>query len=258
MLLTEKRPLFWLSLVALLIKRELKVRYKGSIIGYLWSMLNPLLTMSILGFVFSHIMRFKTDNYSLFLLVGVLGWNFFSQSISMGTASMVNNASLMKKVKVPCTIFPAASIGSCLVNFLLALVPFFIVSAVLAGGVTPTTALVPLFLLPYGIFIFGLALLLASLNVLYRDVQHLLEPLLSMVFYGTPIIYPMEALPENFRFIVGLNPLVYFIEALRNLMYAGELPSRMTILIMLGCAFLSFTLGSIVYAATKEKFIYRL
>ena len=109
--ISEKKRL-WIDLVYMLVKKELKVRYKGSVIGYLWSMLNPLLFMIILSFVFSHVMKFKKDNYSLFILSAILVWNLFSQGVSLGTGSILGNASLMKKVKIPATIFPAASVGS--------------------------------------------------------------------------------------------------------------------------------------------------
>lgn len=188
-------------------------------------MLNPLLTMAILGFVFSHLMRFDVPNYTLFLLSGILAWNLFSQGLVMGTNSILGSASLLKKVKVPATVFPAAVVGSVLVNFVLALIPYFIISIYM--GLKPGIGLIalPVVLLPLLLFTYGAGLLLASLNVRFRDVSHVLEPITSMLFYGTPILYPIDRLPEKFQALVWLNPMSSYIEAIRQSMFEGVIPS---------------------------------
>jgi len=254
----ESKIAFWLSLVGLLVRKELKVRYKGSVLGYMWSMLNPLLYMLILAFVFSHVMRLKTENYTLFILTGILSWNLFFQGVVLGTASIVNNASLLKKVKVSTTIFTAASIGSCLVNFVLALVPFLIISLAKTGGVPLTVALVPLALVPYVVFVFGISLALASLNVLFRDIAHMLDPVLNIVFYATPIIYPIDTIPERYRPLLELNPIASFVALMRSLMYEGRLPSTILVLKVLVLAAFSLGMGLLIHQKTRDKFIYRL
>lgn len=254
----ESKTELWFGLVLLLVKKELKVRYKGSVIGYLWSMLNPLLYMMILAFVFSHVMRFKTENYTLFILTGILGWNLFFQGVVLGTSSIVNNSSLLKKVRVPGTIFTAASVGSCLVNFLLALIPFSLISLWVTGSVPLTALLTPVLLVPYAVFVFGIGLSLASLNVLFRDVSHMLEPILNMVFYATPIIYPIDVIPERYRWLLDLNPVAYYIKAIRSLMYERTIPDPKLLAILFGLAAVSLGQGLLVHQKTKQKFIYRL
>ena len=254
----ERQIDLWLGLVLLLVKKELKVRYKGSAFGYMWSMLNPLLYMCILAFVFSHVMRFKTENYTLFILTGILAWNIFLQGVVLGTASIVNNASLLKKVRVPATIFPAASVGSCLVNFLLAMIPFIVISVVITHSVPVFLALVPLVLLPYAVFVFGIGLTLGSLNVLYRDISHMLEPLLNMVFYATPIIYPPETIPERFRWLLNANPIATYIKVIRSLLYERTLPDAGSVGLIILFALVSLGCGLFTYSRTKNKFIYRL
>lgn len=253
----QRRRLWW-NLVIKLVGRELKVRYKGSVIGYLWSMVNPLLYMIILGFVFSHVMRYKQEHYTLFILSGILVWNLFSQGIVLGTASIINNASLMKKVRIPETIFPAASIGSCLVNFSLALIPYIIVHVVLTARFPFHLFLMPLVLVPLVLFVYGIALALSSLNVMFRDVQHLIEPVLNMIFYATPIIYPIEVIPEKFRWILALNPLAHFVGATRSFLYASKLPEWPEFGILYVMAALSLVLGWNVYKPLRRQFIYRL
>jgi len=248
----------WFGLVTLLVKKELKVRYKGSVFGYMWSMMNPLLYMSVLAFVFSHVMRFKTENYTLFILTGILAWNIFTQGVVLGTGSIVNNASLLRKLRVPATVFPAAAVGSCLVNFLLAMIPFVIISLVVVGSVPLFVILMPLVLLPYVVFVFGIGLTLGSLNVLYRDIAHMIEPLLNMVFYATPIIYPPETIPERFRWLLNVNPVATYVSVIRTLLYDRQLPDISSVLMMVVFALVSLGCGLYVYSRTRDKFIYRL
>ena len=254
----ERPAKLWLGLVFLLVKKELKVRYKGSVFGYMWSMLNPLLYMCVLAFVFSHVVRFKTENYTLFILTGILAWNIFLQGVVLGTSSIVNNASLLKKVKVPATIFPAASVGSCLVNFLLAMVPFLVISLTMTGSVSKYVFLMPLVLIPYAVFVFGIGLTLGSLNVLFRDIAHMLEPVLNMVFYATPIIYPIDAIPERYRWLIEANPIAAYIKVIRSLLYERTLPELKTWVIIVLFALLSLVCGIFVHKRTKTRFIYRL
>ena len=255
---SESKTKLWLGLVLLLVKKELKVRYKGSVFGYMWSMLNPLLYMCVLAFVFSHMMRFKTENYTLFILTGILAWNIFLQGVVLGSSSIVNNASLLKKVRVPATIFPAASVGSCLVNFLLAMVPFLIISLAITKSVPFYIVLVPLVLIPYAVFVFGIGLTLGSLNVMFRDISHMLEPILNMVFYATPIIYPPETIPERFRWLLNANPIATYIKVIRALLYERELPDATSIVLIFVFALVSLGCGLFVHSRTKNKFIYRL
>lgn len=250
--------LMWLSLVFLMVKKELKIRYKGSIFGYMWSMLNPLLYMLILAFVFSHIMRFKTENYTLFILSGILCWNLFLQGLILSTSSIVNNASLLKKVKVSETIFTASAVGSCLINFLLALIPFIIISLLQTGTIPSTIMAIPILLVPYSIFVFGIGLILASLNVIFRDVAHMLEPLLNMVFYATPIIYPSDIVPEKYRQLLELNPIAVFVSAIRSVMYENSLPTWQQSTKILVLALISLCSGIVVYKRTRTQFIYHI
>ena len=254
----ESRYSLWLGLVWLLVRKELKVRYKGSVFGYVWSMLNPLLYMCVLAFVFSHVMRFKTENYTLFVLSGILAWNIFLQGVVLGTSSIVNNSALLKKVRVPATVFPAASVGSCLVNFLLALIPFIIISLIMTKSISGLVLVVPAVVFPYAVFVFGIGLTLGSLNVLFRDIAHMLEPILNMVFYATPIIYPPETIPERFRWLLTANPIATYVLSIRSLLYDRVMPSATDLGLVYLYAAISLCCGLIVYRRTRDKFIYRL
>ena len=148
----------WQDLIVLLVQRDLRVRYRGSFLGYLWSMMNPLLYMTILAFVFSHVTKFEVPHYPAFILSGQLCWNLFQQGMVMGTNSILANGPLLRKVKVPAALFPAVSVTSVFVNFLLALVPYAIVAVVTGVPFSPWVFALPIVIFPYLLFIYGLAL----------------------------------------------------------------------------------------------------
>jgi ABC-2 type transport system permease protein len=248
----------WKDLVLLLVQRDLRVRYRGSILGYLWSMMNPLLTMIILTFVFSQLMRFKVENFAMFILSGILTWNVFHQGLSIGVNSILANCGLLRKVNVPAAIFPLASVASVLVNFLLALVPFSIVAAVTGLKITLWILMLPIYLVPLLVFTYGCGLTLASLNVKYRDVSHLLDPVLTMVFYATPIIYPVSVLPEKYSNILMVNPMSHFVELMRSALYTGTAPNVTSLYIVYGLAIAVLVMGLFTYRTNRDKFIYHL
>ncbi len=248
----------WKDLVWLLVQRDLRVRYRGSILGYLWSMMNPLLTMIILTFVFSQLMRFKVENFAMFILSGILTWNVYHQGLMIGVNSILANGGLLRKVNVPAAIFPLASVASVLVNFLLALVPFFLVAFATGLKITPWMFMLPVYLFPLLIFTYGSGLLLASLNVQYRDISHLLEPVLTMAFYATPIIYPVSVLPEKYAAALMFNPLSHFVELMRSALYTGVVPNMNSLFIVYSLAIAALILGTITYKATRDKFIYHI
>lgn len=248
----------WLDLVLLLVQRDLRVRYRGSVLGYLWSMANPMLYMTILSFVFAHLVRFKVEHYAAFILSGILGWNLFQQSLAIGVNSVVGNGALLRKVKVPATIFPASSVGSVVVNFLLALGPYVVIALVSGVKLTGWFLLLPFVVLPYLLFIFGIVLFLCTLNVSFRDVGHVLEPLLTMIFYATPVFYPLDQLPDPYRGIIQLNPLTHFIGEIRRVIFFGEPPAPDVYALLWAMAALSLVLGTLVYRKSRDQFVYNL
>lgn len=248
----------WLTLIQLLIKRELKIRYRSSFFGYLWSMLNPLLTMLVLTAVFSYAMRVQLPNYPIYLLSGILCWNVFNQSVMNGVGGIVGNAPLLKKVRVPSWVFPTATIGSAYVHMILALAPFAIIS--IAMGVYPnwSTLQFPLVLILFFIFIEGVVLLLSSLNVFFRDIGHVLEPILQLGFYASPILYPLEVVPPHFQIFIKMNPMYYFLEGFRFSIYDPQTIPVLTWALMTVVSVVSIGLGVIVYKKCEHRFLYHI
>jgi len=247
-----------LELVKLLIRRDLKVRYRGSFLGYLWSMLNPLLMMTVMTVVFSHAMRVDLPNYPIYILSGLLAWNMFSQSINLGVRSFVDNAALLKKVRIPSWIFSSATIGSAFVHACFAFVPYIVIA--LATGFSFSVGLLqlPLVMLLFYLFVQGVVLMIATLNVFFRDVGHVVEPILQIVFYASPVLYPVSALPEKYRVLLDFNPVSHYLRGFRSALYSFPILTVADWSAMAAISAFSLFLGSWVYNRGRDRFLYYL
>ncbi len=253
-----------LYLLQHLVARDLKVRYKNSMLGFVWTLLNPLLMLVVLTMVFSHLFKFESIvNYPVFVLSVLLPWNFFSQGVVQSTNSVVSSGGLIRKIYVPKTIFPAAVVTSGLVNFLFALVPMSVLFLLLGGRATPALLFLPVSITVLFVFTLGIGMTVSAFNVLFRDTQHITEVGMSMLFYLTPIVYPLSINgkafgPEGLRSILRFNPMVYMVESFRLPIYEGTIPSPTHFGIFLSCAILSLAAGLAVFRSLDEKMIYRL
>jgi ABC-type polysaccharide/polyol phosphate export permease len=246
----------WHSVVFLLVARDFKVRYRASVFGYFWSMLNPLLMMGILSFVFSFAMRVEIPHYPAFILCGLVFWNLFSQSINLGKNCFLDNSSLLKKVKVPAWVFPTAVIASAFLHAGLALIPYFIIATIMGIKFSIAILQLPILILLFFIFIEGIVLALGSLNVFFRDLGHMAEPILQIVFYASPIIYPMSALPEKYQLLMAFNPMVHYLDGFRSALYSGNILSLATWLKIVVLALTSFIIGQMIFNSTRNRFLY--
>lgn len=250
----------YLDLVAILVKRELKVKYRGSVLGYLWSMLNPLLFMVIISVVFSFLMR-GIENYNLYVLSGILFWNMVTVSLNLGTSAIVRNSSLLQKVKVPTWIFPVVPAGLGLTNFALSIVPYAVIYVISGRAMPDQLWLAPVLFVLTMAFIAGLSLGLSVLNVFFRDVSHVLEPLLTLTFYATPVIYDRHAsaIPEAVRGLLLLNPFTHFIEAFRAVMFGGVYHVNVQeFALLLAMSVGSMAGGLLLYKNLRKKIIFYL
>ena len=250
----------YLDLVAILVKRELKVKYRGSVLGYLWSMLNPLLFMVIISVVFSFLMR-GIENYNLYVLSGILFWNMVTVSLNLGTSAIVRNSSLLQKVKVPTWIFPVVPAGLGLTNFALSIVPYAVIYLISGRAMPDQLWLAPVLFVLTMAFIAGLSLGLSVLNVFFRDVSHVLEPLLTLTFYATPVIYDRHAsaIPEAVRGLLLLNPFTHFIEAFRAVMFGGAYHVDLQeFALLLAMSVGSMVGGLLLYKNLRKKIIFYL
>ena len=217
-----------------LIIRDLKVRYKNSVLGIFWSLLNPLLMMAVFWVVFSVLLANDVQYYAVFLLVALLPWNFFSHCLVAGTGSITANSAVIRKVYFPRELLPLATIASNLVNFLLAFIVLIALLYVSGIGLTIHALWVPLILLTQTIFVLGLALLLGSLHVHFRDVMMLLDVGVLAWFFLTPVFYPFEWLTQSTATVLGyspatimrwINPMASIIDGYRTVLW-GTLESQ--------------------------------
>ena len=253
------------QLVALLVVRELKVRYKRSLFGLLWTMLNPLLLMIVYTVVFSTIMPVAQRNFSVFLLSALLPWLFFSTALLQGLNSILTNQELIRKVRVPQAVFPLSVVGSNLVNFVLSMVPLFLLMAVLRQPFTRALLFVPVGMLLLTVFTSGMTLLLATFTVFFRDVKHLAEVLLQMMMYLSPVLYDLHMLGEHqtwwfrvFKGFLAANPLSYLLALIREPVYYGRLPDARTIGIAAASSLVMLLVGYRVFQRLAPRHIHYL
>ena len=220
------------ELVRNLVVRDLKTRYKNSVLGFFWSLVNPLLMMAVFSIVFTYMMPNRSiSHFPIFALCAILPWNFFSASIMGSVNSIVGNAHLIKKVYFPREVLPLSNVLSNLVNFLLALVVLIAALYAVGIGLTPWALLLPVVIFVQILFTLGLALILSTLNVFYRDVAMIMDVLLLAWFFLTPVMYPIDILPQKAtvlgidlsvqRLTYILNPMASLIASYRSILYGS-------------------------------------
>jgi lipopolysaccharide transport system permease protein len=213
------------GLVRNLVARDLKVRYRNSILGFLWCLLNPLMMMAVFTFVFTVLMRSNIPNYPVFVLIGILAWNFHQTAVMSAATSIVSNAALILKVYFPREVLPIAAVLSNAVNFALALIALFAMIFAFRIHLSATVLLLPAVMLVQITFAAAVALFLAALTVFFRDVEIIMETVMLAWFFLTPVVYRMQDLfPAYSRLMYIANPMASIIEAYRDILYRGGMP----------------------------------
>ncbi|WP_256702538.1 ABC transporter permease [Paenibacillus sp. P32E] len=233
----------------------MKIKYRRSVLGYLWSLLNPLLMMGVLIAVFSNIFRFDIPNFPVYLLAGQIIFAFFSEATSLSMNSILSAGPLIKKVYIPKYIFPLSRVISSFVNLLFSLVAMIIVIFATGAPITPAILLFPLPLLYILMFSIGMGLIMAVLAVYFRDMIHLYTVLLSAWTYLTPIFYPISAVPNYVKSIIYANPMYYFVEAFRDIVLYSKLPDLQTNIACLSFSVLSIVFGLLIFYKNQHKFV---
>jgi ABC-type polysaccharide/polyol phosphate export permease len=252
------------QLVGVLVVRELKVRYKRSIFGLLWTMLNPLLLMLVYTIVFTAIMPSSVRNFSIFLLSGLLPWIFFATAVTQGLFSILGNQDLIRKVRVPQAVFPLSVVGSNLVNFSLSLVPLLLLMLALRQPFGPALLFLPAATFVLLLFTSGITLLLATFTVFFRDVRHLTEVALQLLLYLSPVLYSVEMLNHDkwwfplFRTFLALNPMSYLIPLLRDPVFYARLPPAPEIALAACISIAVFAIGLAVFTRLSPRHIHHL
>lgn len=256
--LTQHMRNFWRykDLLRLLVEKQIKLKYRRSFLGYLWSILNPLLIMVVLTVVFSAMFKRNIENYPVYLLCGRMLFDFMNTSTHQAIFSITGNAALLKKCYVPKYVFTFARVTAALVDLIFTMGALIIVCVFTGHRATWYVLLCPFVLLQLYVFCMGLGLFLAQANVFFRDIQFIYSAITTAWMYLTPIFYPIESLSEQLAWgIKQFNPMYFYIEQFRNLVYTGCMPEPS--LILAGCvaAVAMMVIGVWSFARSKDKFI---
>ena len=238
--------------------RSITARYKRSVIGVAWTMLNPLMTMIVLTLVFSQLFRWNVPNYPIYVLSGLIIWNFFSHTTSSAMGEMIWSGGLLNRIFVPKSVFAVSAVGTGLVNLGLSLIPLLLIMIVLGTKITPAILVLPFSILLLSIFSLGVGLILATAVVYFADMIPVYEVILTIWFYATPIIYPIEVVPENLLWLFRLNPMLYLLQIFRDPLFLGVVPEWPVWAIAAGFAFTAFLAGGLIFTARSNEYAYRI
>ncbi len=246
------------DLLRILVSNSIKTRYKRSSLGVVWTLLNPLLNTLVLTIAFSQIFRFEVENYAVYILSGLVFWNFFAQTTTLAMNQLIWGSNLLRRIYVPRSIFSVAVVGNGLANFFLALIPLGVVMLLLGQPFTVALIFIPLAAVLMTMFILGVTLLVSTLAVFFVDVVDIYSVVLSAVFYLTPVIYPISIVPEPVRTFMAWNPLYIMLELIRGPVYLGVFPGVAQVAAAAVISVGTLVLGWLVFTSRQEEFAYRL
>ncbi len=245
------------GLILQLVNRDVISRYKRSVLGITWTMLNPFGTMLILTLVFSRLFH-SLESYPIYVLSGLIGWTFFSQTLFAALNQNVWGGAILHRIYIPRTTFTISALGTGLVNFLISLIPLALIMLVLKFPFHLSLFFLPISILLLAMFTLGLALLFSALAIYFPDTVEMIQVALTAWMYLTPIIYPKEIVPEVIRnWVFPLNPLYYYVELLRQPIYDGTIPSNHILLIGSVIAVITLVVGWLVFSWKANELTYR-
>ena len=255
---------YWF-LMKQLISRDFKVKYKRSVLGVLWSLLYPILMLTVMTIVFSNMFKFQVEgvNYIVYLMTGLIMWNYFSEASNTAMTSVVSNFALINKVYIPKYIFPIAKCLFVGINFLLTLIPWLGIVLLSYFGSGHYTChiniyylLLPYIFLCFFIFTVGISLFLSCVSVFLRDVFYIYGIILTIWNYMTPVFYSIEILPAKLQSLFKLNPLYQYLSSARQIVVSGTCPSLKTLTLIGLVSIITLLIGSVVFKKNQDKFIY--
>jgi len=241
-----------------LVINELKLRYRNSILGFLWTVLNPLFFLLILAMVFSKIIKFQIDNYIIFLFAGLVSWMMIQQTVVIATSSIVNNQTMIRRVYVPKIVFPLSSVLARYIDNIILTFILFGFMAFFKMHFSWSLLFIPVLITMHFFFSLGLSLISAVANIKARDVQHIVSIIFQAFFYLTPIIYSLDILPEKYRSFFLLNPFYYFIQSFRYPVYHASLPPLQIFVVAAFLTLVTAVLGFYIFYKKEKYFVFHL
>lgn len=244
------------SMIRNLVKREIRGRYKGSILGFVWNFLVPLVQILVYIMVFTQIFRSNIDHYAIYLVSGIIFWNWFSESATEGSGTIIANGDMVKKIYFPRSVLPLTMTISKMVNFFIMLMVFFVILIIVDHGFSPIALLgLPAVILISFVFIAGITLLLSSIDVYIRDTQYLVNVLMMAWIWITPIMYNRDFIENDMiQNLLALNPMTYFVSLFQDILYWKQLPDAFDVLICVILAVAMMIIGAAVFKHLEKDF----
>ncbi len=252
---TIKELYAYRQMIFSLVKKDLRGRYKGSVLGFLWTFINPLLQLVVYTVVFSFILRSNIERYYLYLFVALIPWIFFSSAITVGASSVVAQKDLIKKIYFPRMVIPISYVTSSFVNMLLCFIVIFAVIIVTGAGINFAALLaLPVIMAVEYLMALGMALLTSAVTVYFRDMEHILGILSMMWMYMTPIMYDKSIVPDELLPVFNLNPMTHVIECYRTVLYNKAMPDFSSLISATGFGLFFLILGCLVFSRLQRHF----
>lgn len=242
------------DLILTLVARDLRVRYRRSVLGFLWTMLQPLLTLVVYQVVFSTVFRFDIRNYPVYALAGILFYTFFSQSIVSSMNSLKVNSNILRKLPVPLSVFPITAVLAGVINLLFALLPLLLIMLVTGQPMRSSLLFLPVAILIATLFTLGAGLILSPLAVFFADVVELISVVLTMLYFLTPCFYPLKIVEgHRFFWVIRFNPVRSILETFRDPIYYGKIPPLTHLGVSCLIALVAFGVGVIVFRRSAHR-----
>jgi lipopolysaccharide transport system permease protein len=242
------------ELIKNLVASDLKVKYQSSVLGFAWSMLNPLLMMLVLYAVFNNIFRFEQEHFALYLIIGIIAWRFLANGTMTAMSSIVGKPSLVTKIFIPREVLTFSMTMSAFISSILEFTVLIPLLLILGASLSFTMLLFPVIHILFFVMVYGVSLVLASLYVYYRDINQIWDILLQVGFYLSPIIYPLSLVPENYMFYYMLNPVTRLMVMYRDILLYNTIPSALDLLIVAFCGLIFLIIGTMIFRKLSPRF----
>lgn len=241
-----------------LVAQQLTLRYRRTVLGYLWTLINPLLMMSVMAVVFSALFKVDLKEFSVFLFAGMIPWNFFNSVVTQSGAAFINNEGLIKKIYLPKAIFPLSIAIALLIDGLLSFAALFAIIVLLGGGLSVSLLFLPFSFLLLFFFAMGVSLVMSIVTVFFRDLQYVTQIAMQGLFFLTPVVYKNSALSGGVAWVVGLNPVTPFIALFRSPLVDAVIPDGEIIFRTVAISSFSMIAGLAIFVFQEKKIIFRL
>ena len=255
MIRTFQEILKYREMIVSLVRKDLRGRYKGSVLGFFWTFINPLLQLLVYNMVFSVILRAGVEKFYLYLFVALIPWIFFSAALTGGSVSVISQKDLINKIYFPREVIPISYVTSCFVNMLLSFIVVIAVS--LISGVRPGVLAficLPVIMIVEYVLAVGIALIVSALTVYLRDLEHILGIISMAWMYATPICYPMDIVPEEYKALFRLNPMTDIINAYRAILYEGRVPDIGNLWVSVVLGIVCMIVGFLIFGRLQKRF----